>query len=161
MPSQPVINLGSKGDAVKKAQMRLLERYYLRNKSDVDGSFGYVTLNAVINYQQSRSQGSFAAFSFPLMVDGIVGDKTWFRLDPDTIKKGSKGDAVKLLQEILKSFSFPGSTSDYDPGNVDSDFGPKTETAVKNFQKDFFDYDGNPLNQDGIVGPKTWAALWS
>jgi peptidoglycan hydrolase-like protein with peptidoglycan-binding domain len=157
MAAHPIIKLGSKGDAVKLAQQRLLERFYLFNKTDVDGAFGFVTLNAVINYQRDRSQGQFFAFSFPLAIDGIVGNSTWFRLDPDTVKKGSKGHGVRLLQEILKSFSTP----DYDPGNVDSDFGPITETAVKNFQRDFFDFDGNPLKQDGIVGPKTWAALFS
>lgn len=35
----------------------------------------------------------------------------------------------------------------------DSDFGPKTETAVKEFQK------AHNLDSDGIVGAKTWAAL--
>lgn len=33
-------------------------------------------------------------------------------------------------------------------------FGPKTEAAVKEFQKH------KRLQPDGIVGPKTWAALW-
>jgi hypothetical protein len=28
-------------------------------------------------------------------------------------------------------------------------------------QGDFVDFDGNPLQVDGIVGTKTWCALWS
>ncbi len=56
------------------------------------------------------------------------------------LKKGSKGDDVKKLQTLLKI-------------NVDGDFGPKTEAAVKQFQKE------HNLTQDGIVGPKTWEAL--
>ena len=36
---------------------------------------------------------------------------------------------------------------------VDGDFGPKTEEAVKKFQKE------HGLTQDGICGPKTWEAL--
>ena len=86
-----------------------------------------------------------------------MGPQTWFRLDPDTVKKGSKGNGVRLLQEILKSFGYP----PYDPGPVDGDFGPLTETAVKEVQGAFVDFDGNPLVVDGVVGPKTWAALWS
>jgi len=31
-----------------------------------------------------------------------VGPKTWFRLDPEPIKKGARGNEVKLLQELLK-----------------------------------------------------------
>ncbi|WP_404517076.1 peptidoglycan-binding domain-containing protein [Bradyrhizobium ottawaense] len=44
---------------------------------------------------------------------------------------------------------------------VDGDFGPHTETPVKAFQAPYFDFGGNPLKADGIVGPKSWAALWS
>lgn len=36
---------------------------------------------------------------------------------------------------------------------ADADFGPATESAVKAFQR----YKG--LDQDGVVGPRTWAAL--
>jgi hypothetical protein len=31
----------------------------------------------VIRYQLDRSVGEFAAFSFPLAVDGIAGPMTW------------------------------------------------------------------------------------
>jgi len=41
----------------------------------------------------------------------------------------------------------------YDPGPVDGYFGPQTEAAVKEFQRD------NGLYPDGIVGPKTLGAL--
>lgn len=154
--ADPIIKKGSKGEAVKKAQRALIQRYYLGMGQD-DGAFGPITDLAVRNYQKDRSAGEFYAFSFPLKIDGIVGPATWFRLDPDQVKKGSKGGGVRLLQELLKSFSVP----QYDPGAVDGDFGPLTETAVKAFQADFFDFDGNPLKVDGIVGPKTWTALWS
>ena len=58
----------------------------------------------------------------------------------ETIKKGSKGAAVKKLQELLKI-------------TADGMFGNNTETAVKAFQR------ANGLAVDGIVGAKTWAAL--
>lgn len=56
------------------------------------------------------------------------------------LKLGSKGKEVELLQEYLKI-------------TVDGDFGPATEKAVKEFQKD------RGLTVDGIVGPKTWSVL--
>jgi|SRR5215467_37405 len=154
--ADPIIKKGSQGAAVKKAQKALIERFYLPPGTD-DGKFGPVTDFAVRNYQKDRSAGQFYAFSFPLVIDGIVGPHTWFRLTPSEVKKGSKGDGVRLLQELLKHFNHPA----YDPGPIDGDFGPLTETAVKAFQTDFFDFDGNPLKVDGIVGPKTWTALWS
>jgi len=154
--ADPIIKQGSTGTAVKKAQQALICRFYLPPGTD-DGIFGPVTRNRVIAYQLDRSAGQFSAFSFPLHVDGIVGPQTWFRLAPQSVKKGSKGHGVRLLQQILKSFAFP----PYDPGTVDSDFGPLTDAAVRAFQGDFVDFDGNPLKVDGIVGTKTWCALWS
>lgn len=58
----------------------------------------------------------------------------------ETLKKGSKGESVKTLQEFLKI-------------TVDGDFGSKTESAVKSYQKK------NGLVVDGVVGPKTWAHM--
>lgn len=56
-----------------------------------------------------------------------------------TIKKGSKGTAVKIWQIIV---------------GVESDgvFGSATETATKNWQRK------NGLSPDGIVGAKSWKA---
>ncbi len=65
---------------------------------------------------------------------------------PATLKEGSKGEAVKGLQNALKARS-------YFSGAVDGTFGPATEDAVKHFQKDA------ALADDGIAGPKTWEAL--
>ena len=146
--ADPIIKLGSKGEAVKKAQQSLICRGY---NLDADGIFGPVTRNRVIRYQLDRSAGEFWAFSFPLHVDGIVGPQTWFRLAPPTIKKGAEGNAVYLLQQILKVYGYP----PYDPGPLDGIFGPLTEAAVKNYQGDY------GLQVDGIVGPKTWCALGS
>lgn len=58
-----------------------------------------------------------------------------------TIKKGSKGEYVVILQKKLGGLT------------ADGVFGNKTEAAVKTFQR------FNDLAADGIVGPKTWAAI--
>jgi peptidoglycan hydrolase-like protein with peptidoglycan-binding domain len=155
--ADPIIKLGSTGEAVKKAQRVLVCRYYLWGPDQVDGIFGFVTLNAVVNYQRDRSAGEWYAYSYPLVVDGIVGPATWFRLDPPQVKNGSSGNAVRLLQESLRAYGFP----PYDPGPIDAVFGPLTESAVRAFQADYTDCDWAPLAVDGIVGPKTWGALYS
>jgi peptidoglycan hydrolase-like protein with peptidoglycan-binding domain len=154
--ADPIIKLGSTGEAVKKAQRELIFRYYLPPGTD-DGVFGPVTRNMVMRYQLDRSAGEFNAFSFPLSVDGIVGPQTWFRLAPETVKSGSHGNGVRLLQEILKSFGYP----PYDPGPVDGNLGSQTEAAVRAVQGDYVDFDGKPLVVDGVAGPKTWIALYS
>jgi peptidoglycan hydrolase-like protein with peptidoglycan-binding domain len=140
MADHPTIKQGSKGPAVTRAQKALNDRGY--NAGAADGLFGTQTTRAVRSYQRDRKDEPVA----PLTVDGIIGPKTWARLDPPTIKKGDKGDAVKLLQHLLSHFDII--------VDVDGDFGPETETAVKNFQA----WWGN-LTVDGIVGPLTWIAL--
>lgn len=64
----------------------------------------------------------------------------------DTLRKGSKGDAVKALQILLNGHGF-------DCGEADGDFGAQTEKALKAFQK------SKKLTQDAIAGAKTWGAL--
>jgi peptidoglycan hydrolase-like protein with peptidoglycan-binding domain len=137
--AHPTIKKGSKGDAVKLAQNRLNMRFY--EPGPIDGLFGPKTAKAVRWYQRDRD----------LEADGIIGAKTWARLDPPTIRRGSNGDAVRLCQRILKDFDH----EPYDPGKVDGDFGQDTERAVKRLQDDF------GLEVDGVVGPNTWAMMGS
>lgn len=61
------------------------------------------------------------------------------------LKKGSKGEFVLMLQEMLMKLNYTIGT--------DGDFGKGTEAVVIQFQKD------NNLKQDGIVGSKTWMLL--
>jgi peptidoglycan hydrolase-like protein with peptidoglycan-binding domain len=61
------------------------------------------------------------------------------------LKKGSKGSAVKDVQDRLNSIGYP--------LTVDGSFGPGTETAVKQFQTE------HGLSADGIIGPETWGYL--
>lgn len=65
-----------------------------------------------------------------------------------TIRRGSTGADVVECQTDLIRLGY-----DLSPYGADGKFGAKTETAVKQFQKD------NGLKADGIVGAATWAAL--
>ncbi|MER6531370.1 peptidoglycan-binding protein, partial [Streptomyces sp. NPDC001508] len=62
------------------------------------------------------------------------------------LKLGSMGASVKTLQKLLNAVL--GSKLE-----VDGEFGPDTEAAVKNFQR------ARGLTVDGEVGPQTWRAL--
>jgi peptidoglycan hydrolase-like protein with peptidoglycan-binding domain len=150
----PTIHKGSQGDLVRLAQTRLKQRGY--DPGPIDGDFGPKTEAAVKDYQTDRHPPKPLALSqlFNLIVDGVVGHNTWFRLDPQLLKRGSDNRTVRLLQELLKLAGF-------DPGPIDGDFGPKTEDAVKKFQQANKDFDGKQLVVDGIVGIRTWAALKS
>jgi lysozyme family protein len=63
-----------------------------------------------------------------------------------TLRIGEKGKQVRWLQQVLKGAG--GVTI-----SVDGVFGEETSIAVRSFQR------SHNLDADGIVGPKTWAAL--
>lgn len=63
-----------------------------------------------------------------------------------TVKKGSRGEAVRDAQCLLQRKGF-------NPGTIDGIFGDGTHRATVAFQK------SRGLKQDGIVGANTWAAL--
>lgn len=65
-----------------------------------------------------------------------------------TVKKGSKGDNVKTLQEGLLALGY--SLPKY---GADGDFGGETLAALKAFQTNC------DLTVDGICGPATWTKL--
>ena len=81
------------------------------------------------------------------VLKGLGGDIPVPTTNP-TLRKGSKGEYVTLLQTLLIQRGY-----DLSPYGADGSFGNKTLSAVKQFQND------NGLTADGVVGAKTWAAL--
>ena len=76
----------------------------------------------------------------------VLGGHIWFADDDDDekyslVRKGSKGDTVRRLQEALGIAA-------------DGDFGPGTESALKAWQRE------NDCTPDGIAGPQTLAKLF-
>ena len=146
VPDMPMVYRGCTGDAVKTLQEKLNAKGF--HSGNVDGIFGAKTYAAVTAFQKANSLG----------VDGIVGKLTWAKLYDATpvnvtpvttqpmLRAGSRGDAVRKLQELLNA-------KGYTCGSVDGIFGSKTYAAVLAFQK------ANGLGADGIVGPLTWAKL--
>jgi cell wall-associated NlpC family hydrolase len=91
-------------------------------------------------------------WAVPACVDGDVTPVPPPEPEPGenrpTLRRGSKGEYVTLLQTMLVNRGY-----DIGKTGVDGDFGKATEKAVIAFQK------ASGLQADGIVGKKTWAAL--
>lgn len=122
-----------------------LHQAYVNSVTDagiaVDGIFGSKTLTASIMALQTLLNRLKNA---SLAVDGIFGPKT--RAAVETLKRGSSGVLVHLLQGMLYCRG-------YDPKGLDYSFGACTLAAVQAFQKDA------GIAVDGVVGPVTWREL--
>lgn len=107
----------------------------------IDGVRGSVTDAAVVRAQQRAG----------LAADGVVGPLTRraLRLRPlgsRTLRPGTSGPDVVALQFALSLHGFP-------CGAIDGAFGPRTESAVRRFQRHA------RLVSDGVAGRATFVAL--
>ena len=68
------------------------------------------------------------------------------RAEIPELRRGAAGAAAAALQAALRQRGF-------DAGEIDADFGPRTEEALRRFQT------AQGLETDGICGAATWAAL--
>ncbi|MEA1961255.1 MAG: peptidoglycan-binding protein [Bacillota bacterium] len=153
-----VLRLNSSGTDVEILQYLLNHLPIIGAPSLVtDGFFGPNTEEAVRKFQEY----------FGLAVDGVVGKNTFLYFGQQTsvylpsgapvfgsrtLKKGMSSRDVWVLQNRLASTAMKYAMAL--GGSADSIFGSKTQAAVKLFQKD------RGLVQDGIVGPKTYFALF-
>lgn len=119
------------------------------NPTDPVATFDQACDRAVRGFQQQRG----------LRADGIVGAETYRALEEARWRLGDRilrfaaahpyvGDDVGDLQQRLHQLGF-------DPGRVDGIFGPRTESALREFQR------ATGLAADGTCGPRTFAALRS
>ncbi len=146
--SVPTLQEGSQGPEVTDLQYILKFRGGKGefDPGSTDGMFGAKTKAAVIKFQKSKN----------LKADGIVGAKTWQAIDAnwykfpgDFLREGSKGDAVKQLQQGLK-------TKGFDVGTADGVFGGKTKAAVIKYLTAGKD---RSTNAEGVVGPLGWGSI--
>ncbi|MEW6494642.1 MAG: peptidoglycan-binding protein [Cyanobacteriota bacterium] len=139
----PILQNGSQGSKVKELQELLNHEFGDRKQIAVDGIFGPNTERAVKIIQ----------YRYFLKQDGVVGGKTWYVLrtrslfEKPSLHRGSHGDLVGRVQQVLKKGGFY-------KGIVDGDFGSRTEDAVKALQKD-----RKLSNADGVISNDTWQAL--
>lgn len=142
------LKLNSTGTAVRTLQQNLKTLGFY--DGSVTGNYGPMTEEAVRKFQRKND----------LSADGVAGKKTLEKINAamgggsndgsgtstggstTTLKEGSSGEAVKTLQENLKTLK-------YYTGSVTGSYGSLTKEAVRKFQKD------NDLTADGVAGPKT------
>lgn len=163
-----LLKLGSRGEDVKQLQNRLNQLGF--SCGAADGIFGNATRTAVINFQ--RANGLAAdGIAGPATLGKLFGSTPPKNQNPpaenpsggnppssesprggvpitQTLKRGSRGEQVKILQNRLNELG-------YSVGTVDGIFGAQTQNAVIAFQRD------NGLAADGIVGPKTIEKLYA
>jgi len=84
-------------------------------------------------------------YSAGLAVDGSFGPKT--KAACRAVKKGSKGDLVRVCQAMLYS-------QGYDPKGFDGSCGSGCDAAIRQYQKD------HGLAVDGSCGPNTFYSLF-
>lgn len=133
------------GASVAELQHRL-QRLGFMLPADEDGTYGALTEDAVRAFQRARGIG----------VDGIVGPVTHRELGDAEWVLGARvlsrrtpmlrGDDVRALQDRLTTLGF-------DAGKTDGIFGPQTEAAVLEFQRNY------GLGIDGVAGTETVRAL--
>lgn len=155
---QSSLRRNSRGDEVV-AWQKILVGASLLPASKVNGVFDAATESATRKFQAQLK----------IAVDGIVGPETrtatarllaWLaatnkkpsRGGPAPrfsgyVKRGSVGEIVRRVQDRLRDRGWRIA--------VDGHFGKETERVVRAFQTE------KRLTPDGIVGPQTWAALWT
>ena len=107
--------------------------------------FNYGCVKTVVKERTWKHWAKLPFIHYGDTTDVHPADTVAYTLGSRLLKKGSAGTDVKTLQELLNQL---GASLD-----VDGDFGSKTETAVKAFQKKA------GLKQDGKYGDQTHNAL--
>jgi N-acetylmuramoyl-L-alanine amidase len=147
MPQQQAFRRGDDGAAVVEIRDRLTRLGLLADEHAGGDAFDAAVDAAVRHFQQDQG----------LTVDGVVGFQTYRRLDEARWKLGdrlltysvsspTRGDDIANLQQRLSALGF-------DPGRVDGIYGPATERAARQFQRNM------GLAADGTCGPATLEAL--
>ena len=164
---------GDAGEDVRTVQLRLnrISQNYpsIPKIYPVDGVYTYEMLNAVREFQRI----------FDLTPDGIIGNATWYKILQiyNAVKRLNELDSEGLeLSEVEKVF--PEELSLGDTGvyvrvaqyylaviaqnldtvpeiDIDGIFGPRTEAAVKAFQRDY------GLPETGIIDERTWNDMYN
>lgn len=112
-----------------------------------DGAWGPSTQAATDRLFAFLASTSSAPQQFDPALGGFLADLSAAMKETLSMKAKSRGNAVRILQEILMKKGVPVG------GGADGIFGQSTNHAVKFFQG------LSGLPQDGVVGPRTWSAL--
>lgn len=124
--------------------------YALPRGRKIDPLFDMVDFRVHVQSAMNTQALGGTTSKAPMMVVGIKPAEP-SRL---MLRKGDQGQSVKQLQLALNAWLvFSGHDKVTPVQAADGAFGPHTEWLVQSFQHDA------GLAEDGMVGPKTWAAL--
>lgn len=149
--STSTLKIGSRGKEVSEVQ-ELLKELDLFNHHTITGYYGEITAEGVRKFQRQsgiKVNGQADSNTIQLLKDAVKANKD-IKSTPKqekpaatfTLKVGERGDAVSELQNQLKMLG-------YFNHSITGYFGPITESAVKQFQKD------HNLISDGLVTTST------
>ena len=109
----------------------------------------------IANVKQFRKEGTIILPDGKTIVDPETPEPTprtgGYMFTPSTVKKGSQGASVKLIQTLLKGLGY--NNTDGTPLKIDGDAGSNTDAAIRKYQGN------NGLSVDGIAGKNTWAKI--
>lgn len=126
-------------DDVREVQTYMNKKY--NSGLAVDGDFGRLTKAAIVKEVQKLIGTS---------ADGIFGRNSKAAWGSRCVKKGSKGELVRLVQMMLVCRGYSIGSA-----GADADCGSKTVAAIKRYQQK------NGLSADGIAGKNTAAKLFA
>ena len=125
------------------------ETYVYTVEGNTSGANGVVANGGgVCKKKYKLTNARIAGFGRPNYGMTLVVDR-----DPDELRRGDENDAVRVLQENLVKLGYDLGTYGSAKNGVDGEFGSKTETAVKKFQK------ANDLEQTGTMNEATRTAM--
>lgn len=121
------LKLGMRGDDVLSAQRRLIELGYY--EGEADGTYGSETREAVKRFEAANGYAQRGTLT-EAKQERLFSAQAVSRSEYDAVcplSSGSKGEAVKRLQERLNALGY------YD-GKIDGAYGAAVKAAVKAFQ---------------------------
>lgn len=140
----------------------------VREDGDVETNGGEVARHTYDFSNAGESGAAVQGFGRPRYDEDVSG--ATLRIGGDmsatykleTVKRGSKGTSVLLVQEILKAREIKKGVPYY-KGKLDREFGSQTEQAVRDYQTIRIamgaKIGGSDGKADGEVGPATWNDL--
>lgn len=125
-------------------------------EGNTSGASGVVANGGgVFKKSYSRKSASIVGYGRPRYDADKTSDQVEQEKEESTVtielkvlREGSENNTVKALQRMLYALGY-----DLGADPIDGEFGPKTDAAVRLYQK------ANKLDVDGIVGQDTWTKL--
>jgi len=131
--------------------------------SELSSAIGHAAENSskhMVIFGHTDTDGKIGA-NYVLSENRAKAVKALLDNDIDTWKSiASQYSKVEDIQTILSSLN-ESFGWECDPGTIDNIDGPKTRTAIEQFQNGFNARYNESISTDGIIGPQTWGAIHS